>query len=97
MSGGSNELARCVYTRLRENGCIAGRAILNEVQYCLNAMLKHGGFSAYRMVAGSNHVDLSLCQANDTDLDFAKNTSIATQLSPRRKLRIMAQEATWKK
>ena len=39
-----------VYRRLSAVGRFAGRAILNEVQFRLNAMVNHGGFPAYQMV-----------------------------------------------
>ena len=34
------------------------RATSNRGQLCLDAMLSHGGFSAYQMAFGSNPVDL---------------------------------------
>ena len=41
------------------------KAILSGGQYCLNAMLNHGGFSAYGMPFGSDPVDLYSRQKND--------------------------------
>ena len=47
-----NGLARCIKNRLRYGGRFAGRVILNEAQYCLNAMLNLGWSSAYRVAFG---------------------------------------------
>ena len=44
-----NGLAHGIYNRLREDGRPAGRVILNEAQYCLNAMSNRGGSPAYQM------------------------------------------------
>ena len=48
-----------VYHRLSAVGRFAGRAILNEVQFRLNAMVNHGGFPAYPM-------DLFMWQDDDS-------------------------------
>ena len=54
-----NGLAIGIFNRLHEGGRAADRATSVEVQHCLDAVLKHGGFSAYQMAVGSNPVDLS--------------------------------------
>ena len=41
-----NGLARGTFDRLRGDGRLVDRAILNEVQHCLNATLNHGGPTA---------------------------------------------------
>ena len=52
------------------------RAILNEAQYCLHAMLNHGSLSARRVVLRPNPVYLYSWQDNDSNSDFVRNTSI---------------------
>ena len=53
-----NGLALGIYSRLPADGEHSERAISNEVQFRLSAMLSNSGFSAYKMVSGSNQADL---------------------------------------
>ena len=56
-SKGSNPLmleqrncrARGIFNRLHEDGRFADEAALNEIQYCTNTMLNHGGPPAYQV------------------------------------------------
>ena len=84
-----NGLARGIYNRLHADGRFVDRAILNEVQYRLRAMLQHWGFSAYHRAFEPDPVELYSWQDHDADLDFSRVTSC-----PNRKLRDMAQDAT---
>ena len=70
-----------VYKKLREDSRFKDKAILYELQYRLNAMLNREGFSAYKTAFGSNPVDLSPWQDNDSDLDFVQKTSIPIQFT----------------
>ena len=55
-----NGLARGILYESREGGRFVDMSILNDGQYCLNAVLNHAGFSAYRMAFGSNSAHLFL-------------------------------------
>ena len=67
--------------------------MLNEISYCLNSTLNHGGFSSYRLVLGSNPVELFSWDCNDHDRDFVQNTLVSSQFTLQRKLRVTAQQA----
>ena len=60
---------RGVRNRLDKGDRFSGRATLNEVQFCLHAMLRRGGFSAYPVVFGADPVDLCMWQDGDSDPD----------------------------
>ena len=49
-----NGLARGTYNRMKADGRYAGRQLLTEVKFWLNAMLATNVFSAYQIVFGSN-------------------------------------------
>ena len=91
-----NGLARGIYNRLVEDGRFLSKTFLSEVQWCLNAMLSSGGFSAYQMVFGSTPVDFFGWEGGGGDLLFAQDTTPAGQFVQQWKLRMRAQEATLK-
>ena len=86
-------LYRGIYGFSHGDGRLVDRAALRETQYCGNAMLNHGGFSAYQLAFGPNTVDLYSWEDDDRDLDFAENISVSSQSVLRWKLRVMAQGA----
>ena len=92
--GRRNGLAGGMYNRLAVDGRFLYRAIINEERFRPNAMMSHGGFSAYWMVFGSNPEDSYLGRDEDSDLDFAQDTSASGQFAQLWKLRTSAQEAT---
>ena len=53
-----NGLEGGICSRLAADDCFSGRAISNEVQFGLDAMLSHGGFPAYELVLGPDPTDL---------------------------------------
>ena len=86
-------LARDIYNRIKEDGRFVDTAMSNEIRYCMNAMLNHGGCSAYQLVVGSNPVDLHPWEDYDRDLHFVQNTSVSSQFTQQWKLRVTAQGA----
>ena len=66
-----------VYNRLAAYGPFASRSISGGVQFRLNALLNLGGFSAFRVVFGSNPVDLYVRRDDDNDLELAHATPIS--------------------
>ena len=78
---------------MKADGRYAGRQLLSEVQFCLNAMLATNGFSAYQLVIGSNPADNFGWGDEDEDLPFAQDTSLSEQFVAQWKLRMLAQEA----
>ena len=75
--------AREIYDRLVAASRLPSRAILNEARFLLNTPLRRSKFSAYRVASGSNPADLFKWHGDDSDLEFAQDTSI-------RKLQVMA-------
>ena len=71
----------------------SSRAILTTAQFRWETAQSHGGFSAYRMALGLNPVDLTVRQDGDSDLQFARDTSISGHFVQRRQPRTTAQEA----
>ena len=61
----------------------SSESILGEVQNCLETMLSHGGYSANRLVFGSDPACLSSWQDGGKGLQFAQQW----------KLRLMARKA----
>ena len=51
-------LARRIYNRMAADRRFSSRATWNEVQFCLDAKLSHGGSSAYPMAFGLKPADL---------------------------------------
>ena len=78
---------------MKADGRYAGRQLISEIRFCLNAMLASNGFSAYQMVFGSNPADNFGWGDEDEDLLFAQDTSLSGQFVAQWKLRMMAQEA----
>ena len=78
------------------DGRYAGRQLLSEAQFCLNAMLATNGFSAYQMVFGSNSAGNFGWGDEDEDRLFAQDTSLSGQFVAQWKLRMLAQEAASK-
>ena len=74
-----NGLARGISNRLREDDRFSGKQILAEALWCLNTLISRSGFSAYRLVFGSNPVDLFGWQDEDEDLALAHDTSLSVQ------------------
>ena len=70
-----------------------GQRISAEVQWRLNSPISGGGYSAYQLVSGSDHVDLFGWGDKDKDPLFAKDASPSGQFADKWKLRLMAQEA----
>ena len=68
----------------------------SEVQWYLNTTLSDGGYSAYRLVFGSNPAGLLGCGDGDEDLLFAQETSPWGQFVQQWKLRKVAQGAALK-
>ena len=56
-------------------------------------MLSTGGFSAYRMVFGSNPVNLFGCEGDNGELLFPKDTFLAGQIAQHWRLGMRPQEA----
>ena len=80
--------ARGMYNRLKEDDRSFGKQILTEVQWRLSALTSSEGFSAYRMVFGSNPAGLAGRQDKDGDPACAQNSSISRQFAQRWKLRM---------
>ena len=78
------------------DGRFSGRQVLTEVQWCLNTLISASGYSAFRLVFGSNPVDLYGWGDSEDDLLFAQDTSASGQFVQQWKLRMMAQEAALK-
>ena len=74
----------------------SGAQILAEVRWCLQTLISSSRFSAYRMVFGSNPVDLFEWEDKGEDLLFAQDTSVAGQFGQQWRLRMRAQEAPLK-
>ena len=74
-----SRFARGVKNRLAADGRFASRAIPNEVQICLKTPLGRGNLLAYQMAFGSETVDLYMWRDDESDLEFAQDTSISEQ------------------
>ena len=94
--GRLNGVPRGIYNRLRAGGRFVEKAAVNEIQYCVSTMLRHGGVSANRLFFRSNPVDLYSWNDNDRDLDFAHIAWVLSWFTLQWKLRVMAQEAILK-
>ena len=91
-----NGLARGIYNRLKEDDRSSGTQTVAEAQWRLDTLISGGGFSAYRMVSGSNPVDLFGWGDRDEDLTFAQDTSLSGQFAQQWGPRVMAHEAALK-
>ena len=80
---------RGIHNRLAADGRFSDRVILYKVQFCSNAMLHHGGFSAYQMVPGSNPVDSYMRQDENCASNFVQDTPASGRFAQRRKLRTL--------
>ena len=89
-------LARGIYNRMQADGQYAGRQLISEAQFRLNATQSANGFSAYQMVFRSIPADNFGWGDEDADLLFERDTSLSGQFVARRKLRMMAREAALK-
>ena len=79
-----------------EDNRFPSRQILAEGQWCLNATISAGGFSANPMVFGSNPMDLFGWEDADDDSTFAQDTPLAGQVAQQWELRMRAQETVLK-
>ena len=70
-------LARGIYYTTHANGRYAGRQLISEAQFCLNAVLSTIGFPAYQMVFGSNPAGNFGWGDVDEGLLFAQNASLS--------------------
>ena len=91
--GRRNGLAGCPSFGLRERSRFVGRAILDEVQFCLDTMLDHDGFSACQIVFDSNSAELHPWQDDKAGPGSVRSTPISRQFTSQWKLREMAEEA----
>ena len=91
--GRRNGLACGICSRLKEDDRFSGKQILAEVHWRLNTLISCGGFSAYRVVFGSDPVDLYGREGKNGELTFAQDSSISDQCAQHWHLRMMARGA----
>ena len=73
-------MARGIYNRMEAGGRYAGRQLITEIHFCLNAMLARNGFSARQMAFGGNPADNFGWGDEDENLLFAQGTSLSGQI-----------------
>ena len=65
---GRNGLACGIHYPLAADVRFPGKQILSGIQWCLNALISAGGYSAYQMVCGSNTMGPFSWDDRDEDL-----------------------------
>ena len=91
-----NGLARGICNHLVSDGRYAGKRILAEVQWRLNALISGGWYSAFQSVSGSTPVGLFWWGDKDEDPLLSRGASLSGQFVQRWELRMMSQEAALK-
>ena len=89
-------LARRPYNRLVADDRFAIKQILTEAHYCLHSLLSASGYSAYRLIFGSNPADVFGRGGDVGGLLLAQDASRSGQFARRREFRVTAREAAWR-